>query len=387
MIRTGGRIVLALTVAALVVGQYAQPISTELALAILAFAAAMFVLDMFDVLLPHGQSIGVDGALAAAALILLGPVGGSVASLVARVASMAITQRRTSLIQSLHVLERRQVAIAATTLLMSSSAAKSLLADVGLLVTGSVAAAVMLLVELGYAQLQTSLLGERSLIGLIKGNLRLQMPMLAAQISACGLTVITYQQMGSWSLVMALFLLLLIRQSYALLLDVRDAYRNTVGLLIDAAESTRQDLAGHAERVASISCHIASQMGLSSHDVETISYAAMLHDVDLIAEEGLDDGQARRRSGEIAAGVEFLSAVAPVLRVCDGDAEAAAASSDKHLLAAFIVALSSDIDSVTLGTGNGESVRRVSVLIPDHVRGRVTGAAVALGYPIPAMHV
>lgn len=387
MIRAGGRIILALTVATVVVGQYAKPISTELVLAMFAFAAAMFVLDMFDVLLPHGQSIGVDGALAAAALTLLGPVAGSVASIIARLASMAVTRRRDGLLQSLHVLERRQVAIAATTLLLGTGGVGALLEDFGLLVTGSVAAAVLLLVELAYAQLQTSLLGERSLIGLIKGNLRLQMPMLAAQISACGLTVITYQQMGSWSLVMALFLLLLIRQSYALLLDVRDAYRNTVGLLIDAAESTRQDLAGHAERVASIACHIAAHMGLSSHDVETISYAAMLHDVDLIAEEGLDDGRAKRRSGEIAAGVEFLSAVAPVLRVCDGDAEAASGSSDRHLLAAFIVALASDIDSVTLGTGNGESVRRVSTLIPDHVRGRVTGAAVALGYPIPAMRV
>lgn len=378
-----GRTLLAILASGLVIAQYPAHASSGVALVVLAFAAAMFVLDLFDVLLPHGQSIGVDGALAAAALTLLGPVIGSVAVVIARLVALAAT-RQGSVVQGLELLERRLVALMLTAVLLNTRPGL-LLAELGPLAVAAVAAVSLLLAELAYAQLQTSLLGERSLFSLIKGNLRLQMPMLAAQVSACALTVITYQQMGAWALIMAVFLLLLIRQSYALLLDVRDAYRTTVALLIDAAESTRRDLAGHAERVAGISRRIASQLGLSASEIETISYAAMLHDVDLIAEEG--DETSRRRSGEIAAGVEFLAGVVPILRICDGDADAADVAAERHLLAAFIVALASDIDGVVVGTGDGGSVRRVTAYVPEHVRGRVAGAAIALGYPTPAMNV
>ena len=43
--------------------------------------------------------------------------------------------------------------------------------------------------------------------------------------------------MGSWSLIPVVALLLLMRQSYALFLDIRETYRTTVEVLVEAAES------------------------------------------------------------------------------------------------------------------------------------------------------
>ena len=43
--------------------------------------------------------------------------------------------------------------------------------------------------------------------------------------------------MGPWSLIPVVALLLLMRQSYALFLDIRETYRTTVEVLVEAAES------------------------------------------------------------------------------------------------------------------------------------------------------
>ena len=80
-------------------------------------------------------------------------------------------------------------------------------------------------------------------------------------------------------------LLLLMRQSYVLFLDIRETYRTTVEVLVEAAESQDSRRAGHSDRTAVLARSIAMGCGLSASEVELIGYAALLHDIGELAEE------------------------------------------------------------------------------------------------------
>ena len=118
-------------------------------------------------------------------------------------------------------------------------------------------------------------------------------------------------------------LLLLMRQSYALFLDIRETYRATVEVLVEAAESQDVRRFGHADRTAATARAIAMHIGVAAPAVERISYAALLHDLGELAATPDSEGFVPVRdihSAEIVEGVEFFRTVEPVLRICDGNA-------------------------------------------------------------------
>jgi len=182
----------------------------------------------------------------------------------------------------------------------------------------------------------------------------------------------------------------LTRQSYAMLLEVRQAYRATIEALVDAAESQSAGRAGHAERSAEIARAIAGHLSVSSRVMERISYAALLHDIDMIGVDHCEDsaglGAEEKQSGKLLEGVGFLAEVTPILRLCDGDLAGSAPYSDDDKLAAFVVALASDVDHrMNPDADTGGAVARVAPLVPSSIKGRAIGAAVTLGYSVPAV--
>ncbi len=349
----------------------------------LAFGFAMFALDLFDLWLPHGDTIGVDGALVAAAIVTIGPFAACLAAGIARVVAHAMQQSRGRSTGLITALEKRAVGIIAgscTVLLLEGSLASPM----GELLASLAVCATVLMTELFYAQLLSSRLWARSFAGLVQGNIRMQWPVLAAQVSVSGLVVVTFAYMQVWSILVATVLLLLIRQSYALLLDVRAAYRCTVEVLIDAAEGSDPGRAGHAERVAGIARRLGRALGLATHEMERLSYAALLHDVDLIGADAGDPIPELRASVRVLQDVEFLREIVPVLQACDGAASAPGSAAAQDALLAFIVCLASDIDARENGVFASD-VKRIAQGIPSAIKGRVTGVAVSLGYRVPAV--
>jgi len=228
----------------------------------------------------------------------------------------------------------------------------------------------------------------RPLHRLLAGNYRRQGPLIAAQVSASVLAAITYPDMQAWSLVLVVALLLLMRQSLALLLEIRETYRATVEVLVEAAEGQDQRRRGHGERTAQIAREIATRMGLSPTDVERVSYASLLHDVDALAEQTSVSPETMGQSAQIFQGTAFFDDVLPVLRLCDGAATPEDISED-HLTTAMLVALASDVDVAmndsAAAAHGGSSVARVSTAVPPSVKARVVAAALELGYQIPAV--
>lgn len=363
-----------------------QPLDTSYLAGAVYMLAAMVLLDLFDISLPRGDSVGVAGALSAASVLVLGPSRALLVAVLSALLAHLIRRGVQSPSRLAAIIASRAVALA-----VSSFALVSMPAGTPPISVYVAVSAVFLIAEIAFAQATAAALTSRPFIRLMRGNIRSQAPVLLAQWSASVLLLLTYGGMVSWSLIPVVALLLLMRQSYALFLDIRETYRTTVEVLVEAAESQDLRRVGHADRSALAARAIAMRIGLSAPAVERISYAALLHDIGelSVGPTSAEGGGARHvNSADVVSGVEFFKSVEPVLRVCDGEVRAGLVNDD-DLLAALIVSLASDIDATD--RAGVAAAHHVSAL--DHVaarvsvttKARVVGAAIELGYRIPAV--
>ena len=363
--------------------------------AALWFLLAVLLLDSFDISLPRGDSIGVSGALSAAAVILLGPMWAALicigSVLVTHLARHGVDMRR----RVVGAVLARSAALTAATLTAFALSFDPVLYRS--LLGAVLVPAAYLTTDLITAQFVAAVGTGRPFGRLLRGNLRVQAPLLLAQWSASVLLLITFTGMGAWSLIPVVALLLLMRQSYAMLLDIRELYRTTVEVLVEAAEAQDVRRVGHAERTAAAARAIAMRIGLTANQVERISYAALLHDVDAIGStselgtlnEGNSPGFAVGTSSAVFEGVHFFDDVLPIIRICDGDSSGGTLPTEGDLLAGLIVALASDVDAAeradVAAAHSGSSVDRVASRVTASMKSSVVGAALALGYRIPAV--
>lgn len=206
--------------------------------------------------------------------------------------------------------------------------------------------------------------------------------LLAAQSSVTILAVLVVGNLGWWSLALVVALLLLMHQAQMLLLGLNHTYDQTVRVIVEAVESHRPERLGHAERVNDMALAIGRRLGLSDGALQRLGYAALLHDVGRDA--GLSD---ESRSAAVAREAAFLGDAHPALEVLDAGFADGSRIEEAEILNAFIVALASDADDIA----RGHSVVAqplapgIADALPRRVRGRVVGAAVALGYPVPSI--
>lgn len=352
---------------------------------VVGFALGIVFLDAFDISLPRGDSVGVAGALVSAAILLedLGPlwalVLGVSSILLVQLFRHARGQEGTSFYEVWIRLGSTLAAIGTYALMRPYSGWIGLSEIV-------VVPAVLLLSELAARQAALSMRSGRSLKRLLLGNLSRQGLLFASEVSVAALTVILFRSMGVWSLIPVLALLVLIRQSYAMLLEIRETYHTTVSVLIEAAEIPEPGRKGHSERVAEIARSIGAKCGMSAVDLERLSYAALLHDVHGISDTAYSAPAGS--SSEVVQEVGFLSDVIPILRVVDGK-PIDEGQGDKDLLSGFIVALASDVDSTArheVAEAHHESaVPRIAHEIPPRLKAKAVSAAVSLGLPVPAI--
>ena len=289
--------------------------SPEQWVAALWFALAIALLDRFDISLPRGDSIGVSGALVAAGTMVAELFPMTVFSLLALcVAHIGRFRQTNSHFRSASSRAWRPYLLLWGLAPLWSGASTSSLRVVWLVALPTL----YLCAEVFAAQAYMALESGRPLHRLLVGNYQRQGPLVAAQVSASVLATITYPDMQAWSLVLVVALLLLMRQSLALLLDIRETYRTTVEVLVEVAEHQDARRRGHGERTAHIAREIAMRMGLSATDVERVSYASLLHDIDALAEQTEVSASATGQSAQVFAGTAFFDDVLPVLRLCDG---------------------------------------------------------------------
>lgn len=95
--------------------------------------------------------------------------------------------------------------------------------------------------------------------------------------------VFAYEYAGLWSLVLFGIPVYMVFQAHRLFEDMRRAYKSTVAALSTALEADEPYTHGHSYRVAQYALRIGRRMRMSSHELETLEYAGMLHDIGKIA--------------------------------------------------------------------------------------------------------
>jgi len=350
------------------------------------FLVAALILDAFDLSMPRGDSVGGAGVLWSTALIILGPTTTIVLALTSAVLAHALRRGSTSFRRLTTVVVSRIVALSVATLAFHFVSGRP-----ASWAAFTIVPAVFLLTELAASQVVSAVWTGRSLLRLIRGNLYSRAPLIVAQWSTAVLLLLTYAGMSDWALVPVVALLLLMRQSFALFLEIRETYRTTVEVLVEAAESQDGRRVGHSDRTATVARAIAVNCNLTADQVDRISYAALLHDLGELAAEQTTTGTPLdapvSRSSAIVHDVEFFHRVEPILKILDGVSDGARDLDDA--LSALIVALASDIDAEyhdEVAAAHAESaVARVAPFVTPAMKARAVGAALRLGYRIPAV--
>jgi hypothetical protein len=315
--------------------------------AALAFSA--LVLGLFSVWLPRGDFVDTTAAIAFAAGAVLQPVVSVMVVSVARVAASLARPRGMGIWPVLENVSRRALLMSLTYAVVRPGLA---VPGIESYVRLSVAVAGFFAMDQLLEQVHSSVRLHSPYFRGLLGTLRMQGWIVAAQVSVGALTVLLLKDLGFWSLLISSVLLLVMRQSFALLLEVRASYTSTVEMLARSIEAYDPSRRGHAERVSRMVGDTGRTLGMPSRRLESLVYAALFHDVGRIGADDLDELPAYR-SSEVVSNVGFLSGAMPVLQILDTAGEAEASLDEQDLVGAYLVAYFSALDS-ELYTGSAE---------------------------------
>lgn len=152
---------------------------------------------------------------------------------------------------------------------------------------------------------------------------------------------------GVVALLILTLLVLVMQYSYGMYLKTRIAYQETISVLAVAGELQSSVEAGHSQRVADLATSIAKQMGLGSKWLESLNYAALLHDIGQIGSDDKSghrtDDEHSRRGADIVSNVPFLQVTRPLIEHHHDYASAVGLGSDERL-GACIVGLCCEYD-------------------------------------------
>jgi len=331
------------------------------ALSTAAFAAAALVLGLYSVWLPRGDQADTTGPIAFAAAVVLHPLLAVAAIAAAQLTSSLVRSKGRSGWSVAEYLSRRILLVVAASVIIGPGVEAGIIS--GDFATNprpylmiGIAALAFTVLDLVLSQLHASLRFEVPFIPLLMGNLRLQGWMAAAELSVATLTVFIYPAMRYSALLVTVGLLLVMRQSFALLLEVRASYTATVEVIARALEAYDPERRGHAERVAGLATEAGRMLGFQGARLEDLNYAALFHDVGRIGADD-DADEVRRTSSEVLAGVGFLSGSAPILEILDSALELQESADAKDLVCAYVIAHLSARDDGAHGlTGGGDAV-------------------------------
>lgn len=321
----------------------------------LALAAALLVLGFFNVWLPRGDAVDTTVPVVFAAAVMLPPPLAAGVVLLARCATVALRPGGHTLWTAVEQIGRRAILISGTFVVLGPGLMTSISANPSAvqLIVITAAAATFIALDAVVEQAHASVRFRAPLRALVLGAVRLQGWMLAAEVSTAALAVVLFPTLEYWGLLVTVALLLVMRQSFALLLEVRASYTSTVEVLARSLEAYDPDRRGHAERVSRMGGEAGRRIGLQGKRLESLTYAALFHDVGRLGADSPDE-LPEHNSAEVLASVGFLSDALPILHILDTAAEGEASLDENDLISAYIVASFSAFDS-RLNSGIDES--------------------------------
>lgn len=325
---------------------------------VLWLVVGLVVLKLSDVWLPRGDAIGMSSALALGALLLFDARLVLFVLVVAELVAMAPRGRNQKWRTALSALTAEIVSVVSCSaalvpmglhpsvgVLMKGGSGLLPVQYAGVLLVGLVFAAL----EFGLLQVASALRDQRPLAPSILGSLSFGTWLIAAQASAGVLAALMYRTMGPWGIAVSVVTILVMRQSFVLLLDIRQAYESTIDVLVRAMEAQSPGREGVAERNALLSTRAARALGLHGPELERVRYAALLLGIGDFeaASEALAASKPPSGSSRIVEDVEFLSNVLPILRICDSPRDAAPARRADLMCSYLIMAVGEATNTVS----------------------------------------
>ena len=311
-----------------------------------AMAVSALVLGLFSVWLPRGDFVDTTAAIAFAAGAVFQPVVSILIVSIARVAASLARPRGLGAWPVLENISRRALLMSAVYAIVGHRIVLRLgqVPQVEDVVRLSLAVICFFAIDLLLEQMHSSVRLHAPYFRGLLGTLRMQGWMVAAQLSVGVLTVLLLPGLGPWGLLISSGLLLVMRQSFALLLEVRASYTSTVEMLARSIEAYDPSRRGHAERVSRMVGDSGRMLGIPSRRLENLVYAALFHDVGRL---GADDSEERPayRSSEVLSNVGFLNGAVPVLQILDTAADSDASLDEQDLVGAYLIAHFSALDS------------------------------------------
>lgn len=308
--------------------KYASEFSLVDLIPVALYALAVFGSRLLDIRLPQGGRINIDVAVVLAAIMLFKLPVVVMAVAVGTVLAEMIRHFKQALGSAAYPLSVKLISA-----LIASNVYYAMGGDSG---TVSPFAGILPILSLCLVYSILDLAFDQLRIVLRRGT-----PVLPALVSATKflgpiylslstlgiLLAVMNEGMGFWSLPLFFLPLLVARNSFKSFLDIRGVYRKTVEALANAIEAQNPRRHGHGRRVASYSVDIAKELGIYGHELESIGYAAILHDIGMLGvdEDSLDQllEQVSSRSGdaphamigaEVIEQVDFLYNSADMIR-------------------------------------------------------------------------
>lgn len=319
---------------------------------------------------PHlGVSFGA--VVLAAALPLVGPVGAVVVGFLSQVADPGRRRLRSRLFNAAMIACMGGVgglvylALGGQFPVTDDAGTVGLLLHVALPLT--VGHAVMTLVNVAAISVMARLSGAGPVVHVARGALRSVGIGYFVHAVVAFLFVVLWMPagLGVFSAVLILVPLMLAQWALSRDAEARRAHTRTVRTLVAALETANPYSSGHSARVAGLSMRMAPALGVTGERAEQLRYAALLHDIGLIAvaprmstasdEVDLDyliEVAEHPEAGvQIVEGIEFLREAVPGIlhhheRV-DGLGYPAGLLSDQIPLFARIIAVADAFDSLT----------------------------------------
>jgi hypothetical protein len=340
---------------------------------LLAVGASFLVLTLLALRLPTGEVVRIDVLAATAALGVLAPLEGLISMAVG--ASMgrllALKSQEDSLLGTLGSVARG---------VFSLGLAYACLDAIGFsggpefgvvrVVHALLAAGLYLAFDLATLGGQNALL-DRGRLTRSYQSLLGSVALLSVGQACLGVAlVLGYPYMGEWSVLVLTLLGAVLLNGFNLYLRVRVAYGETIRALARASELGMPERTGHASSVAEIASLAARELGMSSREIETLNYAALLHDIGLISarESGQDlpESDVGAVGARILEGIPFLTEAAELIRVQGGDSDPSGQSSRQaKALGGAIIRAASEFDMRMRAGGGRHGVQGVPTVLAE----------------------
>lgn len=148
-----------------------------------------------------------------------------------------------------------------------------------LLIFYLIAATVYMVINMTIVAIVIGMASNKSPWSIFVSNIRWSIPNFMALIPLGFLMILIFKNYGPLGLFLLFIPLLVSRHSFQLYIDMRENYLNTVEALVQALEAKDTYTSGHSARVGKLAVAMAEGIEMSEDKIESLKYAAVLHDV------------------------------------------------------------------------------------------------------------